>query len=155
MLARKQYDVLTVQEEKFKLEVEKIKLENEKLKLEIRRLNQWEIQEVKVKVMLLITRMKSFGLTRNPFSDINDDDLEEIVMKIKQNHPNDGEALMDGYLKARTPPIKIKRWRLRAAVHFKNRAWVQARRTVTIKRRHYSSGPQYLWHIDGHHKLIK
>ncbi|CAG2210822.1 unnamed protein product [Mytilus edulis] len=40
MLARKQYDVLTVQEEKFKLEVEKIKLENEKLKLEIRRLNQ-------------------------------------------------------------------------------------------------------------------
>lgn len=45
MLMQKQYDVLTVQEEKFVLEKTKIKLENIKLELEIRRLQQWANQE--------------------------------------------------------------------------------------------------------------
>ena len=77
-------------------------------------------------------------------------------MEIKLNHTNDGEVLMDGHLKARIPPIKIQRWRLRAAIHFLDSAGVQARRSVTIKRRQYSVPcPHYLWHIDGNHKLIK
>ncbi|CAC5413324.1 unnamed protein product [Mytilus coruscus] len=45
MLMQKQYDVLTVQEEKFVLEKTKIKLENIKLELKIRRLQQWANQE--------------------------------------------------------------------------------------------------------------
>ncbi|CAG2184516.1 uncharacterized protein [Mytilus edulis] len=113
-------------------------------------------QDFNVCTKTIYRRMKSFGITRIPFSDINDDDLVDIVIEIKQNHPNDGEALLDGHLKARTPPIKIQRWRLRAAIHFVDSAGVQARRTVTIKRRQYSVPcPHYLWHIDGNHKLIK
>ncbi|CAC5422418.1 unnamed protein product [Mytilus coruscus] len=45
MLMQKQYDVLTVQEEKFVLEKTKFKLENIKLELEIGRLQQWANQE--------------------------------------------------------------------------------------------------------------
>jgi hypothetical protein len=101
-------------------------------------------------------RMKNFGLTRVPFSDVNDDDLVDILLEIKQNHPNDGEVFMDGHLKARIPPIKIQRRRLRATIHFVDSAGVQARRTVTIKRRQYCVPcPHYMWHIDGNHKLIK
>lgn len=45
MLIKKQYEVLSVQEEKFKVEIEKIKLESIKLQLEINRLNQWAMSE--------------------------------------------------------------------------------------------------------------
>jgi cell division protein FtsB len=45
MLIKKQYEVLSVQKEKFKVEIEKIKLENIKLQLEISRLNQWAMNE--------------------------------------------------------------------------------------------------------------
>jgi hypothetical protein len=45
MLIKKQYEVPSVQEEKFEVEIEKIKLENIKLQLEISRLNQWAMNE--------------------------------------------------------------------------------------------------------------
>jgi hypothetical protein len=45
MLIKKQYEVPSVQEEKFEVENEKKKLENIKLQLEISRLNQWAMNE--------------------------------------------------------------------------------------------------------------
>lgn len=100
--------------------------------------------------------MEKHNITHARFTDISDDDLAECIREVKKTHPNDGEVLMDGHLKARTPPIKVPRSRLRAAIHYVDPDGVQARKSVTIKRRQYSVPcPHYMWHIDGNHKLIK
>ena len=85
----------------------------------------------------LYTYMNKYGIERQPFTHITDDHLVAVVLEIKQNHPNDGYVLMDGHLKARNPPIKVQRWRLRAAVRYVDAEGVEARKSRTIKSRQY------------------
>lgn len=100
--------------------------------------------------------VKKFGIEKQQFSTISDHELVDIILEIKENHPNDGYILMEGHLKARSPPLKVQRWRLRAAVNYVDVEGVKARKSKTIKRRQYSIPcPHYLWHLDGNHKLIK
>ena len=49
-----------------------------------------------------------------------------------------------------------QRSRLRASLHRADAAGIDARRLKTIQRRSYdAAAPNYVWHIDGTHKLIK
>lgn len=88
------------------------------------------------------------------YTDICDADLDAEVLRIKVNHPNDGERLMSGHLTQRG--IIVPRARLRASIHRVDPENTALRRSIAIRRRVYCvDGPNSLWHIDTHHKLIR
>ena len=81
-------------------------------------------------------------------------ELDEKITAIKRVHPNDGERLMIGHLAQ--SGIVIQRSRIRASIHRVDPVNTAVRRSVTVRRRVYHvAGPNCLWYIDGHHKLIR
>ena len=73
---------------------------------------------------------------------------------IKKDHPNDGEVMMKGYLVSQS--IRIPRSQLRASIHRVDHENTLNRKSHVVKRRQYSVDcPNSIWHIDGHHKLIR
>lgn len=75
-------------------------------------------------------------------------------MDIKKNHPAAGEVITSGHLRSRG--LYIQRSRIRASLRRVDAAGVEDRRLQTIQRRvYYAPSPNYVWHIDGTHKLIK
>ncbi len=85
---------------------------------------------------------------------ISDYDLDRVLESIKQAHPNDGERLLIGHLTRLG--IVVPRARVRGSIHRVDPINTAVRRSVTIRRRVYCvEGPNSLWHIDGHHKLIR
>ena len=88
------------------------------------------------------------------YSDISNHDLDRMVESIKHRHPNDGERLMIGHL--HHLGIVVQRSRVRASIHRVDPINTAIRRSLTIRRRVYCvNGPNALWHIDSHHKLIQ
>lgn len=88
------------------------------------------------------------------YSSITDAALDQVVQTIKQVHPNDGERLMAGHLASRG--IIVQRARLRGSIHRTDPENTAIRRSVAVRRRVYHvDGPNALWHLDGHHKLIR
>ena len=59
---------------------------------------------------------------------------------------------MIGHLRSRS--IFVPQSRIRASIHRVDPVNTAIRRCVTVRRR-VSRGPNSVWHIDGHHKLIK
>ena len=43
-------------------------------------------------------------------TDINDSDLDQIILRYKQNHPHDGERMLNGHL--RSSNIHVPRYRI-------------------------------------------
>ena len=85
---------------------------------------------------------------------ITDGALDQVVNNIKQHHPNDGERLLTGHLTRCN--IFVLRTRVRASIHRVDPEGTAIRRSITVRRRVYRvEGPNALWHIDGHHKLIR
>ena len=119
-----------------------------------------DFSKVDIATMLGVDRktiyrwIQKHGLEKLSYSTLPDEEIVQLIYEIKLNHPNDGEVLMDGHLRARG--IKIQRWKLREALHLVDPEGIKARTSVTIKRREYKVPfPHYLWHADGDHKLIK
>lgn len=87
------------------------------------------------------------------YSVISNNELDSMVDSMKQTHPNDGERLLPGHL--HRLGIALPRSRIRASIHRVDPINTAIRRSVTIRRRVYCvEGPNSLWHINGHHKLI-
>ena len=85
---------------------------------------------------------------------ISDRDLDETVRRIKYDHPNDGEVLMQTQLLRLG--IRVQRQRLRSTIHHVDPANTALQRATTVKRRVYQvEGPNSVWHLDGNHKLIR
>ena len=85
------------------------------------------------------------------FSDIGDDELNEIVRKDANSHPNFGLRMMKWYLQNKG--VRVQRKRIRYSFF---RIGLMQRWKMAIKRRVYNvKYPLSLWHIDGNHKLIK
>ncbi|XP_033097506.1 uncharacterized protein LOC117101613 [Anneissia japonica] len=94
------------------------------------------------------------GHEPSKYTDITNQELEMVVDEIKKSHPNAGEVYLMGHLRSRG--IRVQRARLRKALQAVDPTGVQRRRTRTITRRIYSVPcPNYLWHIDGTHKMIR
>ena len=88
------------------------------------------------------------------YTDISDVELDEVITLIKHNHPNDGERLINGHLLRHG--IRVSRARERASIHRVDPVNTAIRRSVTVRRRVYHvEGPNAVWHIDGHHKLVR
>ena len=88
------------------------------------------------------------------YSDMSEAQLDAIVRSIKEEHPNDGEIMVTGHLLKQG--IKVQRAKLRASIHRIDPQGVVQRSSVAVRRREYHvQSPNKVWHIDGHHKLIK
>uniref|UniRef100_A0A667Y9I1 Integrase catalytic domain-containing protein n=1 Tax=Myripristis murdjan TaxID=586833 RepID=A0A667Y9I1_9TELE len=98
--------------------------------------------------------MRAYSIRHTKFSDISDQELDETIRDIKAEHPHVGEVMLNGHLRARN--IMVQRHRLRDSVKRVDNTGVDFRRTTTVQRRVYSVPcPNYIWHIDGNHKLIR
>ena len=85
---------------------------------------------------------------------LSDRQLDDVLREIKADHRNDGELLVQGHLVRMG--IRFTREALRNSIHRVDHAGTVARCRNTVRRRIYSvPHPNYIWHIDGHHKLIR
>ena len=102
-------------------------------------------------------RMSEYGLSiSSTYSDIGNDDLDEMVRGILQDFPRTGYQRMMGFLKDRN--VRIQEDRMRQCMRRVDFAGVIQRsiELTVIKRRKYRvKGTNSLWHIDGNHKLIR
>ena len=103
----------------------------------------------------LYQRSSEAGINHSwTYTDISDADLDSEVIRIKTNYPNDGERMMTGHLTR--CGIIVPRARLQASIHRVDPENTALRRSIAIRRRVYHvEGPNALWHIDTHHKLIR
>ena len=93
-----------------------------------------------------------YNLDASRYSVVTDSDLQQAITSVKNNHPNAGEVMLQGHL--RTQGIHVQRSRMRDAIRVTDPT-VTARKRPAIRRRVYSVPcPNYLWHLDGNHKLI-
>ena len=85
------------------------------------------------------------------YTEISDAHLDQVVERVKRTHPNDGERLLIDHLAQ--DRISVPRVRVRASIHCVD---PELRRSITVRRRvYYAAGPNAIWHMDGHHKLIR
>ena len=92
--------------------------------------------------------MRDFNI--NPadrYSDLSESQLDQRLSNIKADHPNIGEVMAAGHLRAQG--IKVKRSALRSSL-------MRVDPNSVLHHRVYDSPcPNYMWHIDGNHKLIR
>ena len=108
-----------------------------------------------VSVSTLRRRMSTYNLSiRATYASITDERLDELVASVQQQFPNWGNRQMYGHLLSRG--IRVQYHRVRESQSRVDPEGSIMLRLRNLRRRHYSvRGPQHLWHIDGHHKLIR
>ncbi len=108
-----------------------------------------------ISVRTVRRRMSEAGLSiQGTYSQLTDDQLDEIIYVIRQQFPNCGNRQMYGHLLSKG--IRVQYHRVGESQYRIDPEGSVLRRLRTIKRRKYSvKGPQHLWHIDGNHKLIR
>lgn len=99
--------------------------------------------------------MLTFNMSiRATYSTITDGELDEIVATMQEQFPNWGNRQMYGYLISQNVRIQFSRVRESQSRVDPNGSMM--RRLFSLRRRAYSvHGPQHLWHVDRHHKLIR
>ncbi|KAK3088459.1 hypothetical protein FSP39_019451 [Pinctada imbricata] len=99
-------------------------------------------------------RMTVYDLSKTSFSAIEDDVLDTNLIKVISDFPRCGESFLRIMLKRNG--ISIPRWRLRDSIKRVDENGSQERRRGRLHRRIYNvEGPNYLWHIDTNHKLVR
>lgn len=102
-------------------------------------------------------RLESFGLSMSEtYSTISDSELDFIVGNIVHQFPNSGYKAMRGHLALRG--IKIQERRVRETMRRTDPEGTVIRGLqlrVTHRRSYNVRAPLSLWHMDGHHKLVR
>ena len=99
-------------------------------------------------------RLHEAGVTLNGYSDISDTALDTMVRCYQERNPNCGQALLSGYLRSRG--IIVQRKRIRESVCRIDPLRQRIRWHPVITRRVYQvPGANSLWHLDGHHSLVR
>ena len=100
----------------------------------------------------LRNKMRRHNIVRK-FSDISDKDLEHLIRAFKLMKPNSGLRYVMGFLKGNG--LMVQKTRVRAALQRLDGLCQALRNHAAIDRREYTVPySNYLWHIDGYHKLI-
>ena len=99
-------------------------------------------------------RLRETGISVSRYTDISDNDLDGLIGSIRQRHPHSGQSLIQGLLLSAN--VHVQRYRIRGALHRIDPLGAILRRNEPITRRRYTvPGPNSLWHVDGHHSLIR
>ena len=98
-------------------------------------------------------KLKQAGLYEH-YHALSDQDLNVFVHMFKQQRPDSGLAYLAGFLHRHG--VKVQCSRIRSAYQRVDRLGQTLRKNKPIHRREYRNPhPNYLWHLDGHHKLIR
>jgi len=88
------------------------------------------------------------------FSALSDVDLDILVKMFRKAKPESGIRYLVGFL--RRHGLRIQKKHVISSVHRADRLGCVLRGHGAIRRRKYEvSRPNALWHVDGHHKLIR
>lgn len=88
------------------------------------------------------------------FSDLSDDQLDGITAQFVHTHPFCGRVSYQGFL--RSVGLHIQQARVYESLRRVDQRGLERRFRLVLRRRQYSvCMPNSLWHIDGHHKLIR
>lgn len=97
--------------------------------------------------------MKRHNIMRQ-YSAISDQDLDILVRTFKERKPESGLHYLIGFL--RTHGLWVQRQRVRSSLRRVDGLNQLLRRRKNIRHRKYSvKRPNALWHLDGHHKMIR
>eukprot|EP00794_Sanderia_malayensis_P011470 gene11470-12666_t len=106
------------------------------------------------KTLRKLRREWDLSVGQSVFTDITDEELDVRITAILHESPNSGERMMMGALLSQG--IRVQRARLRDALQRLDPVGRSLRRRLKIRRRVYNVPcANYLWHADGHHKLIR
>jgi Regulator of polyketide synthase expression len=87
------------------------------------------------------------------FSSLSNSDLDILVKTFRATKPHSGIRYLVGFL--RRHGLRIQKRRVTSSIHRVDGLGQVLHRRTTIRRRKYEvTRPNYLWHVDGHHKLI-
>jgi hypothetical protein len=96
--------------------------------------------------------MGELGLEKR-FDELDDDELDDITREYKAKKPTSGLRYLRGYY--RRCGLRVQKERARYSLKRVDALGQALRTHLAIKRRRYKvPRPNYLWHCDGHHKLI-
>lgn len=103
-----------------------------------------------ISVKTLQRRAKDWNFTS--YTDISDDVLDNIIRDILAQFPSAGEVMLNGHLSS--TGVHLQRARLRSSIH-RIRGHQRQIHPPIVRREYSVPGPNYLWHTDGNHKLIR
>ena len=99
-------------------------------------------------------RVKEAGCLIQKYSEIFDDELDSVMSQIQREHPNCGQQLLCGFLKDKG--VFVQQYCLRESIARTDPIRRHVRWHQVVSRRTYSvQRSNSLWHIDGHHSLIR
>lgn len=102
-------------------------------------------------------RMKVYGLSvSDTYSNVHDAELDQVVSDILVEFPNTGYRRMIGFL--RQKGMRIPEQEVMSSMRRVDPEGVVERLLglkVLHRRVYHVAGPLRLWHMDGHHKLIR
>lgn len=106
-----------------------------------------------VSVNTLRFYLKKHGIYQQ-FSNISNDDLDILVRSFKGKKPDSGLSYVIGFL--RSHGVRVQKERVRLAMRRIDGLGQVLHTHRVIDRQDYSvPRSNYMWHLDGHHKLIQ
>ena len=121
---------------------------------ELERLLHLNIPICEIAKQLGVARSTIYGINYERFSRMSQADIEREVEHIKKDHPIAGEVMVQGHLTSRG--LQVPRQAVRRAIHAVDPDGVEERKRKPIRRRVYRNPfPNFVWHIDGNHKLVR
>lgn len=97
--------------------------------------------------------MKLYGISRK-YSSITDGQLDAILRTYREHRPTSGFQYILGFI--RKCGLRVKCIKIKQSMRRVDGPGQAIRPCIKIKRRYYRvPRPNALWHMDGHHKLIK
>lgn len=102
---------------------------------------------------LVYRYMKTYGIKRE-YSEITDGQLDAILRAFRQHRPTAGLQYIMGFM--RKCGLRVQRITVKQSIRRVDGVGQTLRRCMVVKRRYYRvARPNALWHMDGHHKLIR
>ena len=101
----------------------------------------------------IYTSIAHYGINYERFSRMSQADIEREVEHIKKDHPIAGEVMVQGHLTSRG--LQVPRQAVRRAIHAVDPDGVEERKRKPIRRVYRNPFPNFVWHIDGNHKLVR
>ena len=99
-------------------------------------------------------RLRELDIKIEKYTDISDSCLDDLVRTNQRQHPNVGQVMLQGFLKQQG--VCVQRYRIRESIFRIDPLRRSLRWHEAVTRRTYSvQGANSLWHIDGHHSLIR
>ncbi|KAK7023060.1 hypothetical protein R3P38DRAFT_3317322 [Favolaschia claudopus] len=97
--------------------------------------------------------MKKHGLSRT-YADLSNNELDELVKGFKREKPESGLRYLMGFLRSRG--FRVQRRRAMYSLRRVDNLGRVLRQRAILKRKVYNvTRPNALWHLDGHHKMIR